>query len=642
MAFLKLTFRPGINRDQTDYSGEGGWWDGDRIRFRLGQPKNLGGWAKATLFTFIGVCRQLHNWVTTFQDNLMAIGTNVKLYIEFGGNVHDITPLREDTPLISPPNTDNSITTLAGSNVVTMTLAVPHGADTGSYVHISGVVGPIGGIPASDFNVDHKITDTGANTFTFETQTVATSTAGPAGGVAIFVSFDIAPGYPIATFGYGWGTGTWGRGTWGSGAMNPIILPQRDWWYDNIDNDLVANIRNGPIYYWTRGTNLTPPDDRAVLLSSLAAADGYDPDAVPVKVMQIALSQQDRHLLAFGAVPFGSTDPADFDPLLIRWADQDNWTEWTPTALNSAGFIRISRGSKIVRALPTRQEFLIWTDERLYALQFLGTTDVFGLQEYSENLSIISPRAVITAANVTYWMGQDKFYAYTGRVETLPCTLRNPVFSRINRGQLEQVVCGTNEDWNEVWWFYPADGALYNNRYVVYNYEEQAWYYGNMERTAWLDTPLRRYPQAIKPVAPDPTDPVCFLMNHEYGTDDEDLPMNSFIESNDFDLGDGDQFMLTKRLIPDVAFNGSLTENPSVRMQIRPRNFPGSNPFPDAADTQVVTGTASGDVSVSTHTQQVFYRARSRQMAFRVMCDQIGVNWQLGIQRLDVRPDGRR
>jgi hypothetical protein len=355
--------------------------------------------------------------------------------------------------------------------------------------------------------------------------------------------------------------------------------------------------------------------------------------------MQILVSQQDKHVIAFGAVPYGLTSVSDFDPLLIRWSDQDNPGQWTPTATNSAGFQRVSRGSRIIRALPTRQEILVFTDTHLFTLQFLGTTDVFGLQEYADNVSIIAPRAAISAANITYWMGQDKFYAYTGRVETLPCTLRNHVFNNINIEQSAQIVCGTNEQWNEIWWFYPTADSNWNNAYVVYNHLEKIWYYGTIERSAWLDTPLRHFPQAANTssAAVDVPSTQGYLYNHEDGINDDAVAMYSYIESNDFDMQEGDELMLTKRIIPDVGFNGSTATAPSVTMQIKTRNFPGSAYGTNPANSKPVI-----EATVGQYTEQVFIRARARQMAFKISSENLGVQWQLGAPRLDARKDGRR
>ena len=646
MALSKLQFRPGVNRDQTNYSNEGGWFACDKIRFRSGYPEKIGGWVKSTPTPFAGVCRNMWNWITTFSDNLLSLGTNAKLYIEAGGNYYDITPLRSVNPTLTTPSTDNCIqTSTTAPTTITVVIPAGHGTQTGNYVTISGVVGPVGGVAASQINGNHKVTVLSSSTFTFPITGPVTSNSAGGGGTAISISFEIDAGNPVPLNGYGWGTGTWGRSGWGLGSTSPVSQPQRDWWMDNFDNDLVANIRNGAPYIWQRGSTVDPGaalSTRAITLQAYATANSYVANDVPVKVMQLLVSQQDKHLIAFGAVPFGSTNANDFDPMLIRWASQDAPGNWTPTVTNTAGDLRISRGSRIVRALPTRQEILVWTDSHLYTLQFLGTTDVFGLQEYADNISIASPRAVTTASNITYWMGQDKFYAYTGRVETLPCTLRNHVFQNLNFAQAEQIVSGTNEQWNEVWWFYPTADSEVNNAYVVYNHLDRLWYYGSIDRTAWLDTALRRYPQAANtPVAVNNLGDVTvgdgYLYSHENGLDDDGAALSAYIESSDFDLGEGDQFMLTRRMLPDVNFDDSTANTPEVTLEVRTRNFPGSSLSNNPSDAKLVTRT-----TVDTYTEQVFVRARARQMALKVISDQLGVQWQLGAPRLDMREDGRR
>lgn len=640
MAFIKLQFKPGVNRDQTDYSNEGGWYECDKIRFRSGYPEKIGGWVKTTPTAFDGVCRQMWNWITTYQDNLLALGTDSKAYIENGGYYYDITPF---AAALAGSNTF-AVTNTSKTVTVTTTTALPSWLVTGEPVLVAGFAVALGGIPITELNGVHTITKTGANSFTFTTTTAASSTTSVS-SASYTVQAEIEPGNAITVQGLGWGAGTWGRNAWGLGATTGgINLPQRDWWLDNFDNDLVLNIRNGAPYWWVRGTVDDPSTalaTHAITLQDYATSEGFTAAAVPVQVMQLLVSQQDKHLIAFGAVPFGSTSTADFDPLLIRWADQDTPGDWTPSQTNTAGDLRVSRGSRIVRALPTRQEILVWTDTNLYTLQFLGTTDVFGLQEYADNISIASPRAVSSAANITYWMGQDKFYAYTGRVETLPCTLRNHVFNNINLNQADQIVCGTNEQWNEIWWFYPTADSDYNNAYVIYNHLERIWYYGTIERTAWLDTPIRQNPQAANtPITVSGSTVTTgdgYVYEHENGINDDVLPMDSYIQSSDFDLDDGDNFMLTRRILPDVGFEGSTAASPEVTLTVRPRNFPGSAFSSDAADTQRVIET-----SVGVYTDQVFMRARARQMAFKIRSENLGVQWQLGAPRLDARPDGRR
>ena len=616
----RLQFKPGVNRDQTNYAGEGGFYECDKIRFRSGFPQKIGGWLRYGLFTLIGVCRQMYNYISFNSDNIMSYGTSKKLYLEVGGNLVNITPLRPSSPTFTTPTTDNCIDTVNGSTIVTISFtgAAPI---AGNYVQISGATA-VGGVPAAELNANHEIlTVPTTDTFTIQVTTAATSTVTGGGGTGITVSFEITVGAEVTSYGYGWGASPWGGGTftgWGGGAVTPITVFQRDWFMDNFDSDLIANIRNGPIYIWEYNASF---NTRAVLLSSLTGASD-----VPDEAMQILISQNDKHLLAFGATPYGG---GSFDPLLIRWASQNQPTVWTPLPTNSAGFLRVSRGSRIVRALPTRQEVLVWTDSHLYSLQFTGTTDVFALQEMADNISIMSPRACISANNVTYWMGQDKFYAYSGRVETLPCTLRNYVFQDFNYDQSDQVICGTNEQWHEIWWMYPSANAQTNDRYVIYNYLEQIWYYGTIARTAWLDSPLRKYPQGVGGY---------YVYNHEQGVNDDILPMTSFITSNDFDIGDGENLLLIKRIIPDINFDGSTAANPQVLLTMRPRNFPGSN-YMDNNEPSV---TRTSTVPIEQYTNQVFLRARARQMGFKILSQDLGVQWQLGAPRLDGRSDGKR
>lgn len=636
MALLKLQFKPGINRDVTNYSGEGGWWECDKVRFRSGLPEKLGGWEKYSTSPFFGVCRSLFSWVTTYSDILLAVGTNRKLYIELSGQYNDITPIRATFVSAS---TNNSLSVTNGSQTVLVTLTA-HGALDGDFVTISGVTGTVGGVPLTEINANHQITLVDANNFTFTVATAATSTVALTGGTGITMAFEIHVGSPTLVYGYGWGVALWSRGTWGSPTATPIIDPQQDWWVDSFDNDLFCNIRGGAPYVWLRGTTVDPSNalnTRAISLQEYATDEGFVANDVPVAVTQLMVSQQDRHLIAFGAVPFGSTSVDDFDPLLIRWADQDTPGDWTPMVTNSAGFIRASRGSRIVSAMPARQEILVWTDSTLYALQFLGTTDVFSLQEYAPDITIVGPRARTSASNVVYWMGRGKFYAYSGRVDTLDCTLLGHVFDNLNYEQLEQIVAGANEQWNEIWWFYPSGQSTKNDRYVIYNYTEKLWYYGSITRTAWLDSTLYSGPVASNNDTPDATTETGYNYVHEVGVNDDENAMEAYIQSNDFDLGDGDKFMLSRRLIPDIKFSSSTATSPSAVFTLQSRNFPGSARRADAQDARTVTETA-----VDEFTEQVFIRARARQMSLKVSSTDLGVHWNLGTSRLDVREDGAR
>lgn len=625
MPFIKLQFKPGITRDTTNYSNEGGWWDGDKIRFYSGYPQKIGGWLKYTAETMLGTCRQMWGWLTSFNDNFVSFGTNIKLYIDAGGNLYDITPLRATYTTATTPSTNNCFETDGSTNVVVVNLTA-HGAITGTYVTFSGATA-VGGVPAGELNTEHVVTYIDANSFSITVTTPSTSAVAAGGGTAIVAAFQINPGYPGGTYGYGWGTGTWGRGTWGSGSTTPYSLAQTDWIFTSYDNDLVANRRDGgkgAIYYWERGA-LTDPAialaTRAVLLSSLGGAS-----AVPAEAGQVLLAQNDRHLIAFGATPFGG---GDYDPLLIRWSDQDNIVNWTPSATNSAGFYRLSNiGSLIVQALPTRQETLIFTDASLTSMQFTGTTDVYSFQPLANNISIASTRAATAVDNLVFWMGVDKFYAYSGRVETLPCTIKQYVFDNINTSQLAQVISGTNEKWNEVWWFYPSENSTTNDKYVIFNYLEKIWYFGTLERTAWLDNPLRPYPQAVGGT---------HIYNHEQGLNDDTLPINAYITSADYDISEGDKYMLMYRMIPDLSFNESTAASPTATFSVVPRNFPGGPQNQDPFNGKNVIETTA-----TQYTEQIFIRARGRQMAFKIESDGLDTQWQLGSPRVDIRPDGKR
>ena len=649
MPLQKVQLRPGIVRDTSNYSNEGGWFECDKIRFFSGYPQKIGGWIKTAPSTFIGTCRQMWNWITSFTDNFLAVGTNRKVYIEVGTVYYDITPIR--ITLVSggtvdpvTGSTNNCVETTINSTTVIINV-LGHGCDDGAYVTISGVSGDVGGIPDAEINTEHEITFIDADSFSITVTTAATSTVAAGGGPSISIACQINPGFASTTAGYGWGTGGWGISGWGLSGAQPVYLPQRDWFFDNFDNDLVMNIRvelspqakpvGGPIYYWERGAAVNPSlalADRAVLLSSLTL-NGVAPSDVPTGANQILVSQNDKHLLAFGCQPYAAAADA-YDPLLIRWASQDQPNDWTPRSTNSAGFIRVSRGSKIVRAIPTRQEIVVLTDTHVYSLQFLGTTDVFGLQELADNISILSPRGAITANNVLYWMGVDKFYMYDGRVQPLPCTIREYVFKDINFNQADQVICGTNEGFNEIWWFYCSADSNWVNRYAIFNYLEGVWYYGNLTRTAWLDVPSRDYP--IAAYTEENQNPGV-LYTHEVGVDGDNAPISAFIQSSDFDIGDGENFMLTKRIIPDINFNNSTASTPTITLGLRARDFPGSTYNNNALNAKPVIETA-----VDVYTQQIFIRARGRQMAMRISSEDLGVQWQLGSPRIEARTDGKR
>jgi hypothetical protein len=618
MALQKLVYKPGLNRDQTNYANEGGWYECDKIRFLSGFPQKIGGWKKYLQDPLYGVCRQMFNYTTSYGDNLMFMGTNKRLYLEAGTVVHDITPLR--VIFISPATNNCLETQAAGSKVLTVTIS-GHGATAGDGVTFFGAT-TFDGIPAASLNKTQTILSVlSTSQFTIEVDTAATTGGISGGGTGIIATFQINVGPEVDVFGYGWGVGTWSRGPWSSGAPTPVHILQRDWFFDNIDNDVVMNIRNGAIYYWEyeRIAGVPNLDRVPTELQYMTGASN-----APTQATQMIMAQNQKILIALGATDYGLTT---FNPLLIRWADIDNPLNWTPTITNSAGFLQLPSGNEIICGLRTRQEILVWTTSILYSLQFTGTNDVFGIQQLADNISIISPRAKATANNTTFWMGLDKFYMYNGTVSTLPTTLRNQVFGDFNFNQTAQVISGTNEGWNEVWWHYPSANSNKNDRYVIYNYSEQIWYYGTLNRSAWIDSPLRKYPQAV--------DNNGYVYNQEQGVDDDLLAMDSYITSSDVDIQDGEQFTLIKRIIPDVDFTGSTVSNPQVYITMKPKNFPGGAYTTETPQRVIKT-------AVDQYTNQVFIRARARQMGFKIESVDLGVNWQLGAPRLDGRADGHR
>lgn len=646
MTLSKLVFKPGLNRDQTNYASEGGWFDCDKIRFRSGFPEKIGGWEVLNLSQLSGVGRSIFAWNTSDGNSLYSVGTSTNVYVGQGTNVYDITPLRITYTTSTTPDTDNCLGATSGSNEILVTLPL-HGGVNGDTVTFSGVVG-FAGIPTGDFNKAFIISNVTPNTFKITVATQATSTVASGGGTAIVAAFNINVGNTSVTAGYGWGTGTWGRGTWGSSSSTPVNLPARIVFMQNFNNDLIFNINYGSIYYWVYTNNFS---NKGVLLSSLAGAV-----AVPQQVTKILFAST-GHLFAFGCTGYDALAPGPdylgaYDPLLVRWSNVDpdigpEPENWQPTLTNNAGFFRLQSGTRIVTAVNTRQETLVWTNTALYSIQFLGTTEVFSQQQLSAATSIQGPNVAIGANNIVYWMGNDKFFTYSGRVDTLPCTLRQYVFEDINRSAGEIFLAGSNAQFNEIIWFYCSANATEIDRYVVYNYAENIWYYGQLSRTAWIDAGVAQYPMAVRN---------GWVYNHESGTNDGQplgappLPIEAYIQSADVDIGDGEQFMLTKRIIPDVNFTGSATTDPVTGLPTMPeaimtvgvRNFPGAvNSTTNASGVpnprDVVT-----TATINQYTNQVFVRARGRQMNFRIGSDTLGTQWQLGMPRVDAKPDGRR
>jgi len=614
MPLQKILFKPGVNREQTRYSTEGGWYESDKVRFRQGLPEKIGGWQRISSATFQGVCRSLWNWVTLGSVNLLGMGTNLKFYLEEGAAYNDITPLRATVALTDP------FATVSGSPIVTVTDAAGGYID-GDFVTFSGATA-VGGLTIDG---EYQITYTTGITYTITAASNATSTATGGGSVSAAYQINVGAAYAIPMT--GWGAGTWGGGVWGTGLVSAESI--RLWSQQNFGEDLIFGPRNGPIYYWDATGGVST---RGVLLSSLGGASD-----VPTQQSLILVSDINRFVFCFGTNDIGT---ATVDPMLVRWSDQENAVNWTPAATNQAGSLRLSRGTEIVAASQARQEVLVWTNSSLYSLQYVGAPAVWSAQLVGENISVASQNCVAYANGVAYWMGKDKFYKYDGRTQPLRCDLRRFIFTDFNTEQYDQVFAGTNESFHEIWWFYCSSNVTDIDRYVVYNYVEDAWYYGTMARTAWLDSGLRDNPLAATYS--------YNLVNHEQGNDDNETattqPINAYISSSQFDLDDGHKFMFIWRALPDMDFTGSDTGSPSATMSFLPLANSGSGYNNPTSQGGVNNGaiTRSSTVPVEEYTEQLNIRVRGRQLAVKIESTGTGVAWQLGTPRLDMRPDGRR
>jgi len=715
MPLSKLQFKPGINRENTNYAGEGGWYDGDKIRFRSGFPEKIGGWQNlaasvgGAVNTYKGVCRNLWNWITLNSSNLLALGTEQKLYIENGGTYYDITPIRNTTTVGTDPFAITS-----GSKLVTVTDNA-HTATVGTYVTFSGATGA----NYTAFNAEFEIVVIiNANSYQIILPTAAAAT-GSGGGAAVSAAYQLNSGNSVVSSGTGWGVGPYSSDGYGEEYSGTAVVQEtnalRLWSLDNYGQDLVTAIREGAMYYWVADTTTAPP--RAVTLESLATFYGYSAAYVPNRVYEIHTSGVQRFGIAVGANPYDPTDSeTEFDPMLVRWSDQENIYQWVPAADNQAGELRLSHGSQLVTGRHGRQEFVVWSDSAIYSMQYLGPPYVWGVNLLMDGISIASPNAVAGASNMMFWMGTDKFYTYDGRVQTLPCTVRQYVFDNFNFDQSFQVIAGGSEQYSEVWWFYPSAGSNVNDSYVIYNYLDNTWYYGLLNRTAWIDSALRPKPMAAFSVrtsylsaAATSTDTTLNLIDaasypytgvvqidseqiaytsrtttalsgctrgynsttaashvaystaglvvpnqvmfHETGNDDlttsTPVPIEAYVSSSDFDIGDGHNFGFVWRIIPDVTFDGSTTaapKYPAVTMVCKPRQFSGS--AYGTPDSPSVTSTQSYNTqrvyTVQQFTGQVYTRVRGRQMSFEIRSTEQGVAWQLGVPRVDIRPDGRK
>jgi hypothetical protein len=696
MTLKKILFKSGVNRENTRLYTEGGWYDCDKIRFRQGSPQKVGGWNRISSATFNGVCRSLWAWQTLAQIPLIGVGTNTKFYISRGGYYYDITPIRTATNLTTP------FAATTGSTVITVT-APSHGCVNGDFVTYNGATTLGGAITAAVLNTEHQITYVNANSYTISVSIAATSgDTGNGGTVRAVYQMNSGPAYQTAVT--GWGAGGWGLGTWGTGVATTDSL--RVWSQSNYGEDLVFGPRTGAMYYYYAGRGVSSTtatisvaspavitttnqytegapivfetsgalptglatgttyyiknyvagvfnitDSAGTLINATVAGSGTQSISaravnlttiagasdVPVIQNYITVSDTFRFVFAFGANDYGVSAQS---PLLIRWSDQENAADWTPSTTNQAGSLTLTRGSQIITALQTRQEVLVWTDSTLYSMQYLGYPLVWSAQLLGDNISIVGENSAALASGVVYWMGRDKFYKYDGRVQTQNCDLREYIFNDFNTQQTEQVFASTNEGFNEVWWFYCSAGSTVVDKYAIYNYAEDIWYYGTMGRTAWLDSGILEFPLAATYSNN--------LVNHESGLDNNETAtptaIESYITSSETDIDDGHNFVFIRRILPDMTFRGSTTENPTATLSIIPLMNAGSG-YTDPASvggTNEAAVTRTATVPIEKFTGQVFIRVRGRQFSFKVYNNQLGSMWQLGAMRLEIKQDGQR
>ena len=627
MPLQKYLFNPGINKEGTDYTAEGGWFDGNLVRFRKGFPEKIGGWVKYLTESYNGTGRKLLGWVALDGTRLLGLGTRSKLYVQEGADFDDITPIRATSTngvLFAATN---------GSSVITATDDA-HGASKGDFVTFSEAVSLGGVITAAVLNQEYLIASVpSVNTYTFtakdtsgDTVTANSSDTGN-GGSGVDGAYQISPGLDTYVDGTGWGASAWGDGTFGSSSAIGSNNQLRLWSLDSFGEDLIACPRGGSIYYW----DYTNASTRALALADLSGAN-----LAPTLGLQVLVSDVDRHVVVLGADPINATASGRtgaIDPLLVAFSDQENAAEWEPLSTNTAGSLRCSAGSQIIGGLRARQETLIWTDVALYSLQFIGAPLTFGLTLINEGVSLIGPNAPVNTPSGIFWMDKKGFYTYQGAVQPVPCSVHSYVFDDLNEGQAFQVFGFVNKQFNEVGWFYCSGSSETIDRYVTYNYVDQTWAIGQLARTAWLDEGIASVPRAA---GYDGTS--NYIYSHETGFDDDGAPMdNVFIESADFDIGDGQEFQFIKKVIPDVKFTGSGGTDQTINFVLKARNYPGQSLTTD--QTSSFTGT----------TTKIDTRARGRQAAVRFESDddasaglRTGVGFRIGATRLDLQPNGRR
>ena len=623
MPLQKLRYKPGVNRDVTSYTNEGGWVDSDKVRFRLGFPEKIGGWVKNTLNTYLGSARSLFPWTALDSTKFLGVGTNIKFYVVEGDAFNDITPIRSTTTGTATFSVGDGFT------VATVTDS-SHGVNPGDFVTFSNAASLGGNVTAAVLNQEFEVqTVPTTSTYTINISATGNSSDSGNGGGSTVAAYQIDCGLDTQVGGSGWGSSTWGRSTWGSSFGLGVATELALWNQDNFGEDLLINLRDGAIYYWDRSGGVAA---RAVNLVDVAGANN-----APTIAKQVMVSDNSRHVIAFGTNTIGT---AVQDPLLIRFSSSESLTDWSPVPTNSAGDLRIGSGSTFVTAIETKREIVIFTDSTLHSMQFLGAPFSFGIQPLSTGITIMGPNAAVAVEDAVFWMGQDSFYLYEGGTKQLPCMVKEKVFFDFDYTQKDKVFAAHNAEFSEVTWFYCSDtnsvangGNGQNNLYVTYNYSEAVWYYGTLDRTAFIDRGIFQYPIGAQD---------GYLYNHEVGYDADGSAMTSSIEASPIDVGEGERFMFINKIIPDITFQGSTGGTPSASMTLSMQDYPGSSY--GQAETDAVTSSAISTTTVpfEQFTTKADIRLRGRSFAFKIGSTALGVRWRLGSPRIELRQDGRR
>ena len=616
MALSKIQFAPGVNKEGTEYSADSGWFDSDKIRFRKGRPEKIGGWVKFSETSFLGVCRSIRDWASLESIRYIGLGTHLKFYVVSGDLFNDITPIRATTTngiLFAATNGSSTITATDSS----------HGAVVNDFVTIAGAATLGGVITAGVLNQEYQITSVPTvNTYTF----IAKDSAGDAiaanssdtgnGGSGVDGAYQINTGTNAFVTGTGWSTSGWGVTSFGSVSSISSAGQLRLFSQDVFGEDLVFNPRGGGVYYWDEsgGTG-----SRGVDITTISGAS----DA-PTIALQVMVSDIDQHVIAFGSNPIGSSA---IDPLFVRFSDQENAIDWTPTATNTAGGVRINSGSQIIGAVQGRQEIIIFTDVSVHSMRFIGAPFTFQFQTISSDISMISPNAAVNARGSIYFMDKGGFYSYNGSVQPLPCSVKEFVFSNLNVDQAFKVFAAENNAFSEVSWFYPVGtGDTEVTNYVTFNYAENLWSVGTLIRGAWRGAGTRNKPLASSIITSTDEN---YIYSHEDGFDDDGAAMTAYVESGDLEINDGERFMMISRVIPDFSFSG-LTTDASINMTIKGKDFPLQDPSTLSSST------------ITSSTTQNHVRARSRSPIVRLESSGVGYGWRLGDLRFDIKTDGRR